>query len=76
MDTHSIRFRLAIPADVYLAYYKGHVREVVVHTATGQRIQFPANALQGVVDHHGIYGLFELRFDTHHKLLGLHRIDE
>ena len=76
MDTHSIRFRLAIPADVYLAYYKGQVREVVVHTATGLRIQFPANALQGVVGHQGVYGLFELRYDANHKLVGLHRIGD
>lgn len=76
MPTHSIRFRLAIPADDYLAYYKGQIRDVVVRTEDGRRIQFPANALQGVVGHQGIYGLFELRFDANHKLLGLHRIGD
>jgi hypothetical protein len=76
MDTHSIRFRLAIPADIYLAYYKGQVREVVVHTVNGLRIQFPANALQSVVGHHGVYGLFELRYDANHKLVGLQRVGD
>ncbi|MBI5042084.1 MAG: DUF2835 domain-containing protein [Gammaproteobacteria bacterium] len=76
MHSHSIRFRLAIPADDYLAYYKGQIRDVVVRAADGRRIQFPANALQGVVSHQGIYGLFELRFDAQNKLLGLHRVGE
>ncbi len=76
MDTRSIRFRLAIPAEVYLAYYKGQVRQVVVSTGSGQRIQFPASALQSVVGHQGVYGLFELQFDHNHKLLGLRRIGD
>lgn len=76
MHAHSIRFRLAIPADDYLAYYTGQIREVVVRSEDGRRIQFPANALQGVVGHQGIYGLFELRFDANHKLLGLQRVGD
>ncbi|MBI5462441.1 MAG: DUF2835 domain-containing protein [Gammaproteobacteria bacterium] len=76
MAAHSIRFRLAIPADDYLAYYKGQIRDVVVRAEDGRRIQFPANALQSVISHQGIYGLFELRFDANHKLLGLYRIGD
>lgn len=76
MTTQSIHFRLAIPAADYLAYYKGRVREVVITLSDGRRVKFPASALQSVVSHQGIYGVFELRFDAQHKLLGLHRIGD
>ena len=76
MSTHSIRFRLSIPAGDYLAYYKGQVRDVIVNAEDGRRFQFPASALQGVISRQGIYGLFELRFDANHKLLGLHRVGD
>jgi hypothetical protein len=76
MSEGSLRFRLAIPAEDYLAYYKGQIRDIVVRTVDGRRIQFPANALQAVISHRGIFGVFELRFDANHKLLGLHRISD
>jgi hypothetical protein len=76
MSEGSLRFRLAIPAEDYLAYYKGQIRDIVVRTVDGRRIQFPANALQAVISHQGIFGVFELRFDANHKLLGLHRISD
>lgn len=76
MITQSLRFRLAIPAADYLAYYKGKVRDVVVTLSDGRRIKFPANALQSVISHQGIYGVFELRFDAQNKLQGLLRISD
>lgn len=73
---HSIRFRLAIPADEYLAYYKGQARDAVARTEDGRRVQFPAKALQPHITHQGIHGLFELSFDANHKLLGLKRLGD
>lgn len=71
-----IRFRLAISADDYLAYYRGSARDVVVIAEDGRRVKFPAGALQPFVTRTGIHGRFELRFDTRHKLLGLHRLGD
>lgn len=77
MDTpHSLRFRLAISAEEYLAYYKGQARDAIARTADGRRVQFPAKALQPYITHQGIHGLFELSFDANHKLLGLKRLGD
>lgn len=75
-QTQSIRFRLSISADEYLAYYQGRARDVITRADDGRKLQFPANALQPFVSHQGIHGLFELRFDANHKLLGLHRLSD
>ena len=69
-----IRFRLAITTDDYLAYYKGRARAVRVRSEDGHRVEFPANSLRRYLTHQGIYGLFEIRFDDNHKLIGLDRI--
>jgi hypothetical protein len=74
--TQRIRFRLAISSDDYLAYYQGVARAVLVRAEDGRRIRFPAGALQPFVSHQGIHGLFELRFDAQHKLMGLQRIGD
>ena len=74
--TQQIRFRLAISADEYLAYYKGSARAVVVVAEDGRSLRFPAGALQPFVTHQGIHGHFELRFDDNNKLQGLRRIGD
>lgn len=77
MDSpRSIRFRLAIPAKEYLAYYKGQARDAVARAEDGRRVQFPAKALQPHISHQGIHGLFELHFDANRKLLGLKRVGD
>jgi hypothetical protein len=68
------RFRLAIPADKYQAYYAGVARQVVVTLADGQRLQFPADALRSFVRHDGVHGEFRLRVDANNKLQALERI--
>lgn len=73
---HRIRFRLALRADEYLAYYRGSAREVVVRAEDGRRVRFPANVLQPFVTHDGVHGRFELQFDAQHKLLGLQRLED
>ena len=71
-----IRFRLAISAEHYLAYYQGLARAVEVRAEDGRNIEFPANSLQRHLTHQGIYGLFEIRFDGNHKLVDLDRIGD
>ncbi|NOX92883.1 MAG: DUF2835 domain-containing protein [Gammaproteobacteria bacterium] len=68
------RFRLAISAQKYLAYYEGTVHAVVVTLANGQHLQFPAESLRPFVSREGVYGEFMLRVDTNNKLQGIERI--
>lgn len=68
------RFRLAISAEDYLAYYQGVARQVVVTLANGQRLQFPADALRPFVLRDGVHGEFVLRVTAQNKLQGLERI--
>jgi len=74
VTTRSLRFRLDIPAEEYLYYYRGTAREVLATTEDGLRVRFPAGALQPHVTHDGIHGWFEIEFDADHRLRGLHRV--
>lgn len=75
MFMREYRFRLSIPASEYVAYYQGVARQVVVTLASGQNIQFPADALRPFVTHEGVYGYFILTIDENNKLLDLSRVD-
>ena len=72
----TLRFRLDISTDEYLAYYQGAARDVLVRAEDGRRVKFPASALQAHITHDGIHGRFELRFDANHKLIGLQRLGD
>jgi len=54
---------LAISALDYQHFYSGRIRQVVAHTADGRTVRFPANILQKVVGHDGVYGRFAIEFD-------------
>jgi hypothetical protein len=71
-----MRFRLAIPAEHYLTYYQGVAKEVAVGTEDGRRLRFPASAIQRFVSRQGIYGRFEIRFDSSNKLIGIERLSD
>ena len=71
----SIRFRLAISAEDYLAYYQGSAQVVVVRSEDNQTIRFPANAIRKFVTCDGIYGDFEITFDENNKLIAIQSID-
>ena len=75
-QNQQIRFRLAISADDYLAYYQGAARAVVVQAEDGRTLRFPADSLRPFVTRLGIHGLFEIRFDARNKLQGLRRIGD
>ena len=70
------RFRLAIPAKEYLAYYRGSVNKVVVTLASGLKVQFPADALRPFVGRDGVYGLFVMRVDEQNKLHALDKVED
>lgn len=67
-------FSLAIAPEVYLQYYRGSARAVIVTAEDGRKIQFPANALQPFIRADGIHGRFRLLFDKNHKFLKLEKI--
>jgi hypothetical protein len=71
----SIRFRLAISAEEYLAYYQGGAKVVVARSDDNQTIRFPASAIRKFVTHEGIFGNFEITFDENNKLIAIQPID-
>jgi hypothetical protein len=71
----SIRFRLAITAEEYLAYYQGSAKVVVAYSEDNRTIRFPASAIRQFVTHDGIFGNFEITFDENNKLIAIHLID-
>jgi hypothetical protein len=70
------RFRLAISAEKYLAYYEGAAQAVVVTLASGQNLQFPAESLRSFVTRDGVHGEFILRVDANYKLQTLERVGD
>lgn len=72
--SHSLRFRLALSAEKYLAYYKGKAQFIMARSIDNRSIKFPANAIRSFLTHEGIYGLFEIEFDENNKLVGIEKI--
>ncbi len=73
--TRVIRFRLAIPAEEYLAYYQGSAQEVVARSDDNKIVRFPANAIRQFVTHDGVFGHFEVTFDESNKLIAIQSIE-
>lgn len=72
----SIRFRLAISAEEYLAYYQGSAQDVIACSEDNKTIRFPASAIQKFVTHDGIFGDFEITYDENNKLIAIQSIDQ
>ena len=70
------RFALSIPGEVYMSYYEGAARAVVVKSFDGRSIQFPANILRRFVTRDGIQGVFEVEFDKDNKFVNIRRVDD
>lgn len=74
-DTNrTIEVSLAIPADEYVAMYRGSVRDVVARTGDGRTVRFPARILQPYVTHQGVYGRFAIHFDQSNRFAGISRL--
>ena len=71
----SIRFRLAISAEKYLAYYRGIARDIDARSDDDRNVRFPASAVQSFLTHEGIFGHFEIQFDENNKLIGVKRVE-
>ena len=73
--SRSIRFRLAISANDYLAHYQGSAQVVVVRSEDNKVVQFPASAIRKFVTHDGIYSRFEMTIDENNKLIAIEPIN-
>lgn len=71
----SIRFRLAISAEEYLAYYRGSAQVVVVRSDDNKIVRFPASAIRKFVTRDGVSGRFEITFDENNKLIEIQLIE-
>jgi hypothetical protein len=67
-------FHLRLTADQYLDYYRGTARHVIVRSASGENVQFPASLLQQFVTPDGILGDFALTCDDNHRNSRLQRL--
>lgn len=66
-------FHLSIPAEDYLEYYRGAVRQVLARTPEGTPVLFPASLLKPFVTAAGIHGAFVLTCDERNRSARLER---
>ena len=64
-------FSMRITADEYERYYQGTVRNILVMTHQGVRVQFPASAVRPFVTEEGVSGNFMITMDANNKLTSL-----
>lgn len=65
---------VALPAERYLAWYRGSAQRVLMNSRDGQRVSLPAHHLRPFLTHDGVYGSFVMRFTDEGKLLSLERL--
>lgn len=65
---------LAISPSAYQHYYSGQIKQVVATSVDGRTVRFPANILQHVVGHDGVYGRFAIYFDDSGRFQSIERI--
>lgn len=60
MDNDAMKyyFSINLSTEEYLPYYQGRVRDVIVTSDQGKRVQFPAMHLRKFLTSAGIYGHF------------------
>lgn len=66
---------LALPAERYLAWYRGQAGRVMMHSRDGRRVSLPAHHLRPFLSHEGVYGSFVMRFTAEGKLVSLGRLE-
>ncbi len=67
-------FDLALPAERYLAWYRGDAKRVQMRSRDGRTVSLPAHHLRPFLTHEGIYGSFVMRFTPEGTLLSLERL--
>ena len=70
----SLIFDLALPAERFLAVYRGQANRVQVLSRDGRKVSLPAYHLRPFLTRGGIYGCFRLDFNASGELLELVRL--
>lgn len=65
---------LALPAERYLAWYRGQAGRVVMRSRDGRSVSLPAHHLRPFLTHEGVYGSFVMRFTDEGKMVSLERL--
>lgn len=65
---------LALPADRFLAWYRGQADRVLMRSRDGRSISLPAHHLRPFLTHEGVHGSFVLKFTDAGKLVSLERL--
>lgn len=71
-----LRVALDIPAERYVAIYAGSAKTIHAIAEGGLSVQFPGKELRKFVTHDGVKGVFDLYFDSTHKLQTIKRVNE
>ena len=74
MTNQTIRFKLDLSYDQYLAVYQGIAKTVVTTADDGRRIVFPAGNIQRYLTKTGIQGYFEMELTCQHKFVAIRRL--
>jgi len=65
---------VALPAERYLAWYRGQAKRVLMRSRDGRSISLPAHHLRPFLTHEGVYGSFVMRFTSEGKMVSLERL--
>ena len=71
---YEFRFTLNVPAKKINELYQDGMRQVIVRSHNGKRIQLPAHELRRFITDSGLVGSFRVVFDENNKLIRLERI--
>lgn len=65
---------ISLSAEEFLRVYRGTANRVLLRSREGKSVSLPAGRLQPFLTHDGIYGSFELAFDSKGKFISLRRL--
>ncbi|WP_455205101.1 DUF2835 family protein [Kaarinaea lacus] len=68
------RFSMGLSAHKLMEYYRGNVKNVLVTTEEGLKLQLPLQVLKSYVSHSGIYGEFVVDVDDNNKFVNIHQV--
>lgn len=66
---------VALVAYKFEEMYKGRVRNLLVSSRDGRRIQLPLTIFRPFLTHQGVFGAFMVKFDENNKLLDIQKIN-
>ena len=68
-------FTMGLSAFKLKEFYRGNVKNLLVTTREGLRLQLPVDVFRPYVTHHGIQGAFTVYVDDDNKLIRIEKID-